>query len=333
MNKSLLPILVLLLASCDKESATIYPGAVSVRIEGAAAVSTKTSYDGNDSVGEFFWDVDDQIAVHYSSGGYTTLTVNHQTGAVNAASTQGNYRDYYAVYPATAAVASHYGNPNLRLTLPASYDISAIVSGSSGLSADFSPCPMVADNNANSDFLDFYHVGGLLRIVVTAVPPGTARLRVVLDKDITGTYDVSNPGTREPTIATKGAASGSAVTFIVGGSSGASASETDPIVLNVPVPTGSYGQIAVEALNTGGTVLTSVSSVSEYVFRRHYGKKFYLRQDEGPQSYTFQLVLEDEIVWNKFADVRIADSDNLLWGEGNEGAARIFVPVLEGINW
>ena len=136
---------LLLLAACGKDLPP-EPGAgeqppvaqnfdtLDARIEPAEQISvdTKTSYDSE--VGKFIWSEGDQIAIHYSNGEYVTGTLEADGTEgykkVSVTAPEGKTRDYYAVYPATAAVADNYGNPALQVTFPASYDISAIVNGS-----------------------------------------------------------------------------------------------------------------------------------------------------------------------------------------------------------
>ena len=280
----------LVLFSCEKER-PLAEGVLTARIEGGAAIVTKTSYDDGystgtyDGIGHFVWDSGDQIAVHYTTGGYKTLAVSPSTGAVNAPSTSSDMRDCYAVYPASAAVASNYGNPTLQVTLPDSYDIRS-------KAVFYSPLPMVALNDPYSDFLDFYHAGALLRITIAAVPSATSKVRVSFDKDITGTYDVSDPGTRTPTITTKGNTSDNAVTFTVAGSGGVGASH-NPLVLNVPVPCGTYNSIKLEGLNDSNTVLVSRTYDSRtFVFSRHYGKKLF------PVFSIYLTAIGEDIVWD-----------------------------------
>ena len=144
----------LLLSGCEREQAPAWekPAELTARIEGADP-GTKTSYDSEGAVGTFVWNDGDEIAIHYNDGAYATHAVAPTTGAVNAPSTAQRYRDYYAVYPATAAVAGNYGNPTLQVSLPDSYDISGTVATTLG--EEYSPCPMVAVNDVDSDVLEF----------------------------------------------------------------------------------------------------------------------------------------------------------------------------------
>ena len=219
---------------------------------------TRTSFDSYE--GKFAWTENDKLAVFYSDGTKSEATVE-TNGTVNVpASTASRYRAYYAVYPSSVVADITDGSQPLQVTLPTSYDIS-------GRSEDYSPLPMVALNDEDSDFLMFYHVGGLLRITLQGVKTGTTSVRVTFDKDVTGTYSVSNPGTDHPTITTAGTATNNVVIFT-------GITSTERVVLNVPVPCGTYSSVTVETLNTSSEVTASQTyDERDLVFLRHHGKK------------------------------------------------------------
>ena len=259
--------LLTFLAGCSKEA----DNPVGLETEGGLLAliepdtQTKTNYDSIE--GKFVWAEGDQVAIHYNDGSYKTVAVNASTGMLNAPNP--TLRDYFAVYPASVADAADYGNSALRITLPDSYDISDMVSG--GKSADFSPCPMVASNASSTSKLNFYHVGGLLRVTLKDLPALTQKIRVTFDKDVTGSYTVSNPGSTNPTITTAGAASNNTVTFTLAQNSVGTLS--DPVVLNIPVPCGTYDNIQVESLGENAEPLTHRIYAHPLKFSRHHGKK------------------------------------------------------------
>ena len=209
----------------------------------APAVGTKVAIA--DTYGaNFTWSAGDQIAVHSSDGSYHTLTL--LTGAGEASATfegeLGGSQDYYAVYPATAKVDANYGNSTLQVTLPDSYTID----GSMGTTSQL---PMIAVNTGNT--LTFNHVGAIYRLTLDDVPAGTDKITVTFDKDVTGTFTVTDPGTAAPYIVTTAGSTGRTVTFNL---SSPLTAETDGFVLNIPVPTGTYsGEIKV--VTTGGSKL------------------------------------------------------------------------------
>ena len=118
----------------------------------------------------------------------------------------------------------------------------------------YSPLPMVA-SNPSSGALAFKHVGGVFRITLNSVPANTQKIVVKVDDSayITGTFKVTEPGSASSSISNTDNTSGSnghSVTFNL---SSALASETSGIVLNVPVPNGTYTGLRVECQNSSGT--------------------------------------------------------------------------------
>ena len=268
---------VLLLSGCELEQAPEWdePAPLSAGIEPSAEVTadTKTSYDSE--VGKFIWSEGDQIAIHYSNGEYVTGTLEADGTEgykkVSVTAPEGKSRDFYAVYPATAAVADNYGNPVLQVTFPASYDISAIVNGSG--SFEESRCPMVAVNNPAKTELDFYHVGGLLRMKMSLLDQNSAFVRFTFDKDVTGDYAVANPTTATPTFTTQGSAANNVVTVTLNNSQGIGYRSYDtPFYVNVPVPCGTYSNIKVEILDASNRVQES-ATIPRLRFERHHGKR------------------------------------------------------------
>lgn len=281
MKKNVLYILAaacMLAPACQREEEFLPEAGVLTARIAEEEPSTRTSYDSYE--GKFLWNEGDEIAVHLSdgtaAGRYESIKVTPdspaETGRLPISTTSTMARDFFAVYPAYAAVASDYGNPTLKVSLPSSYDISDIVAGTSALkSADFSPVPMVAVNDPASSELDFYHVGGLLRITCINVPAGTKSIAVTMDKGITGTFavDVSDP-TKPNISATEATASNGTVTFTVS-SSGLSAEAN--IVLNVPVPCGVYSHVNIKAFAADSTPTLEKNYDITLDFARHHGKK------------------------------------------------------------
>lgn len=285
-KKTILGLLIgmsaLSLTGCRQEEPSLAePDLLTVRIE-VPDPDTKTSFDN--VTGKASWTSGDEIALHYSDGNYYSFSVNATDGTVVASSTSSRSRNYYAVYPADAADADNYGNTTLKVTLPDSYDIRG------NLTSDFSPVPMVALNTETSSVLDFYHVGGLLRINCEDVPDGTKTVVVTLDKDITGSYSVSNLSSLNtsgvspaPTITTAGNSTDNTVTFTVSDSGLSSGTE---LVLNVPVPCGTYQTVRVEAFGSTSDPLTTRDfNGRPLTFERHHGKKLNVKE----LSFSFYL--------------------------------------------
>ena len=252
-----------LLGCTRTEPETVGAASLTARIA-EEVPATRTSYDGYE--GKFLWNEGDEIAVHIAdgtaAGRYETFKVlpndPAETASVPISTTSSMSRNGYAVYPASAAVAASYGSPTLKVSLPASYDISDIVSGASSIkTSDFSPCPMVAINDpaVAPDELDFHHVGGLLRITLKGVKATTRKVRVTFDEYATGTFTVATPSAipgasvEGPKITTPDESGrGKVVTFTLAESSLGATLAAGNIVLNVPVPCVTFNSVTVAKL-------------------------------------------------------------------------------------
>lgn len=283
---------LLLAPACQRENA-LPDGILTARLADEAD-GTRTSYDGDISVGNFSWNDGDEIALHYTDGKYhisriTPVAADPKTGTFLCSTTSSVQRNYFAVYPASVVDASNYGNSTLNIVLPASYNIIGT------LASDISLAPMVADNATDSDELDFYHVGGLLRITMHDIPEATQRIRVIFDKKVNGTFAVSDPGTDHPSISNATASGGNnIVTFTVAET--AMGSTSTPIVMNVPVPCGTYGKVDVEMLDKNGASLSSMAFEITMTFARHHGKKLYVKELDS--SYGILQSVDDFTVEN-----------------------------------
>lgn len=248
------------------------------RIEpaGEISVTTKTSYDSVE--GKFSWSEDDGIAIHYNSGGYAIGTVKASGTVSVTAPATGAQRDYYAVYPYGAAtypssVADNYGNPDLQVYYPTNYDLTETVDGND--SFEESLCPMVAKNDPDKSTLDFYHVGGLLRMNMTMLDASSAYVLFTFDKDVSGIYTVADPGTDHPTVTTRGNVSDNNNIIWVSLNSGNGLGYrnfSNPFYINIPVPCGTYSNIKVEILSESGQVQES-ATIPRLTFARRHGKR------------------------------------------------------------
>lgn len=201
---------------------------VPLSLEGEA---TRISIDNTTGVPS--WTTGDQVAVHTTSGSYQTCTVDVAGNTVPVSLGSNEERDGFAVYPATAV--ANNSTSLVQVTYPDSYDLSSYSEAALATLTE-APCPMVAINTPGSA-LKFRHVGGIIRITLENVPAGTTAIGVMsVGVPITGTAKVSNPGRTDATSTiTDG---GNVVTFYLPGERGLSADRT--VVLNIPVPTGTY---------------------------------------------------------------------------------------------
>ena len=252
----------LALASCLKEADTGIPDGMLRANIVQPEEETRTSFDGG--TGKFRWSEGDRIAIHMSTGYFTEVEVDYRTGFFECPTTESRRRDFYAVYPASIAVEGAYGNPDLDVTLPAEYDIS------DKLTSDYSPLPMIARNREEESDLWFNHAGGLIRIILNDVPATAQKVRVTFEHNVTGTYRVNWTGDLLPYIADGG--DNAVVIFRLAEST--LGAVTNGIRINVPVPTGHYGEVKVEVLDGSGTVLSTVISDIDWDCRRGHGKLF-----------------------------------------------------------
>ncbi len=240
---------------------------VGVSAEGAG---TKAEID-NDLV--FSWTAGDKIAVWAGSeGSGQYYTSEAYTGGNTYQISLSGTRSNYAVYPAGIEVSDAATASSLKVKLPDVYDFTAV-------GADYSPLPMIAVNTEGAD-LAFKHLGGLLRVSIGYLPEGTSYVTVDLGKKINGSFPVriSNSGSY---IVAGEATGGYTYTKFLVPSSGS-------VVLNLPVPTGTYNSIAVNAYNAAGTLLGSDTPTFSWTCNRAHGKK--LTRDNFGWVYVFGVL-------------------------------------------
>ena len=219
---------LLLLSGCSRSKVTPDMTTFDLTVR---AESDGTRATVNGTTGAFAWEAGDQIAVHLNTV-YQSATLT-AAGTTTLTAAAGSVRNGYAIYPASVAAGTADAPV---ITLPASYSIA------SDLQSTSAPLPMVALNDPDSDLLYFHHVGGLMRITCVTIPAGTKTVTVTMDEGIAGSFTVTDPGTATPTIAPGG--TGTSVAFTV--SSDGLASAASNVVLNLPVPCGTYASMMVD---------------------------------------------------------------------------------------
>ena len=249
---------VLLLPGCQKEQSVtedVRAEEISLWLEGLNAPATRVDVAGPDEAdpGAGIWTAGDQIALYVKGPGadfYQIRTVEN-TGKVQVSLSEGQNRANFAVYPASARVDGKTGdlddadtdNDELWITYPSEYDYSTVAAADV---AKYTPAPMVAVNtpvdltnpSATVPPLNFYHVGGVLRVTVPNVPVSALSLRFTFPAGMkfTGTFKVTDGGTSSATLsAIAGETYGNVVTIklpvdYAGGD----------ITLNIPLPSGDY---------------------------------------------------------------------------------------------
>lgn len=290
--------LSLMAAACNKaelnpaeggEESTPAAKMIIETVSATTEMSTKATIA--DEGGTFSWTKNDNIAVHVSNGTTHKYVLTSETGGKGAsvsagtasftiAYDEGYARDAFAVYPSTivSPSATNYGQSGatLDVTLPDSYTLAQV-------SGDITPCPMIATNTPESGW-EFKQLCGLLRLTVNSIPPSTQRLEIDFNgKKVCGAFSIAknvSPGTS--VIVTSDDTANDCITITKDGTS----DETlysgwgDGKVFNIPLPTGTYGDITITAYDarTGGeTILTMTRSlkngVATYTASRQGGVK------------------------------------------------------------
>ena len=282
---SLLAVLfgVFCLAGCEPED----PGFED--LNGMRTITIGVTHEGSATkadIGEdlkFSWTPGDQIAVYagdryYTSAGY--VSKDEYTVSLSG------IRTNYAVYPATIANPEFTGasaDKPLKVDIPAEYDFRSA-------SDTWSPMPMVAVNVEDED-LDFMHLGGLLRIAIGSLHEDASYVIVKLDKPINGTFPVHivSDGSYISNATPDEIENGTNQAKFLVPSSGS-------VVLNLPVPVGTYGSVTVNVCDAAGTVLASESPDFSWNCLRAHGKKLtsdsfgWIYVLDNPQSVTVSYV-------------------------------------------
>ena len=256
----------MILSGCQREvELDDAPARITVRIADNDP-QTRTSYDNLE--GKFTWNEGDEIAIHHVGGKYETFAVSPNsdptTGSVISSTVAGKVRNDFAVYPASAAVATADGAAP-KVSLPAEYDLTALTD----VDETFAPAILLAENVADED-LAFYHAGGLVRFVLTDLAATTTKIVVTFDKNVTGEFDVVTDDADEPVpYIETGDGENTVVTFTVS----SDVIGTDKAIdLNLPVPCGTYEWAKVETF-AGDALLSTLMHNAPMEFARHHGKR------------------------------------------------------------
>ena len=249
--------IALALVACKKQ------GPVEGPVSGAGEILTAhiggpdSKVEFNPSTGKFAWSDPDMIAL-FTTDGFKNVSVS-PSGVFTFVPDEGVTRAGYAFYPADVK-GGDADAP--KVILPSSYDLASEGMG------DWYPTPMIAVNNPSADDLWFYHLGGALHLTLNGVPAFTKTIAISVGKGITGSFTVNNPDTKTPSIVPGDTPD--EVSFVL---ENALEEVGDGIVINVPLPAGTYSKIMFIAKNAGGDVITSGGSYKEWTFPRGRGRQ------------------------------------------------------------
>lgn len=211
----------------------------------ARIVNTKVNI--NDA-GKFSWSEGDQIAVHRSVNGYETVSLSLD-GVFGVHLSEGETRDGYAIYPASIADENASDASNLAVVLPNAYDIPKAGMG------DYSPLPMVAVNDPASEDVLFQHLGGIFRLELMHLPFETQKISINLGKRVTGTFLVEGLDTDSPFISLPDE-DGEDIVYTF---KSYITSSTETIIINVPVPVGTYNTLSYKIYDRYGNLMSEDS--------------------------------------------------------------------------
>ena len=229
---------------------------------------TKGSVDGSGASAPFTWNTGDQIAV-YADGykisdllakDYNNLSeVSFGFGTVGSNALVQSNRANFAIFP-ISLVYDGFGNlytedvtaSSLKLNLPASYSLSQVQN-------DVSPTPMIASNTKNGS-LAFKALCPLLRITVVNIPKQTKSIEFDFNgQKVQGEFTLTSVEAGTTAIATTPTAGTDDIITVT------MADNTtwhDNLVINLPVPAGTYGNITITAKDEAGLpVLTLTKAI------------------------------------------------------------------------
>lgn len=338
-------MILLAAMACNKENVReeyargLAEGETKVSLQGKIALpqgegellQTKVEFDDVD--GKFTWSAQgDTIAVHVTAGmrgekemiptGYKKAMVVPNDPASTCdlffVMSETQERDFFAIYPASVVDEENYGDDELKVNLPSEYEIPA-----AGMDS-WCPTPMVAVNDPSIESLSFRHIGGLLRLTLNDVSPATASFEVSLGKRITGSFTVNNPASSVPAIVTDDVAD--VLTFNL----------TEPLddytsglILNIPVPTGTYDALSVKAKNEEGEVVFSYEDETERSFYSGRGRRAETVISTVGVPLCFEAVEDANVIITNPGNLWIEYSrDNSVWTRDN--GSSINLPLETG---
>lgn len=251
-----------LLAACTKNEAPVSDVSSIDNvcyIQAQGGESTKAEIDNTSAA--FTWSIGDQIAV-YTSGGYKkslSLDAGGSDSATFAFSEDIDAdRADFALFPASlvfdgstviTASASAHSASGLAITLPAEYYLSNIQDSSS-------PVPMIAANAPGSGLV-FKHLGALLRFQLKNLPKQTDVITFDFKgKKVQGVFTLTgvDPGTTS--LVTEAASAGNDIITVY---NDVFTTFQDAIIVNIPVPTGTYTDVAITSWDSDNNVINAIT--------------------------------------------------------------------------
>ena len=234
-----------------------------IRVDANEDATTRGSVDGTTAA--FTWNTGDKIAVYTTDGYKISNGLENTYNGTNAASFAFSdmtdaHRANFAVCPASlvwdgtnvrSGSATDYTSSSLKLTLPASYTLAEVQD-------DVSPTPMIATNVPEGK-LSFKALCPLLRVTVNFIPKQTKRLEFDFNgKKVQGEFSLTSVEAGTTAIATSATTGTDDIITVT------MADNTvwhDNLVVNLPVPTGTFDDMTVTAYDavTAGNALLKIT--------------------------------------------------------------------------
>lgn len=218
--------------------------------------ASKASVSNSDA--SFSWNTGDKVAV-YANGYKISDALGSAYNGTNTATfafsgdnavTEAN-RANFAIFPASlvwdgsairSGSATDYTSTSLKLTLPASYTLEEVQN-------EVSPTPMIAVNTADGD-LSFKALCPLLRITVENIPKQTKRIEFDFNgKKVQGEFTLTSVAAGTTAIATSAT---DGTDDIITVTMADNTTWHDYLVVNLPVPAGTYGDITITTYEEDG---------------------------------------------------------------------------------
>lgn len=257
MNRSIIwilaGVLICLVAGCDKNGLQHdprVPDAMVTYIKAGNDEGTKGSVDN--TTARFSWNTGDTIAVYTTTGYKLSNPLENTYNATNDATfvlegVEESTRDHFAFFPASLVhgsidgikpnCADNHTADNLVVRLRGSYTLSEVQD-------EVSPTPMIATNAPNGD-LSFKSLCPLLRITVVNIPNQTKCIEFDFNgKKVQGEFHLTSvsPGSSAITTCTTTEADDIITVYTPD-----LTAWVDQLVINLPVPAGTYDKVTVTA--------------------------------------------------------------------------------------
>ncbi len=247
---SLATVALLVTACSDENEGLVSSSSTKGLLRASVEGNYSTTRAGFDSKGSFYWSTTDNLGVTTINNGtqtnkFTKLDLKSGGGTASASfgGTITGTIGGYAVYPYSDNHSVNASDGKLTYNFPATYTYTKVdtdyFTETQGEGNSFNPAMW---GKITSGSVSLKHLGGVFCIKVPKMPVEAGTLSLIADKKITGSFEVDLNSTTTPAIAsTESAGDNGTVSITFEG-----ATEDQPGVFYVPVPTGTYTDVRVK---------------------------------------------------------------------------------------